>query len=243
MSLTRTGHLDHRRAGGRAISARTARNGLELRPAAAVSCSTMARGIVVRLGGEGGEESSFSFTKVEREKLYGKKERVVVDEDGKTCSPAWLTSDGTALVPLGGTAHVWIDERWGAHDQSERRAVDSEGRTLTPAPSTLGIAQEAVEVAPARLLEHVTHTVYELTPESIGETLRTALARQKIFEAPFVYREGFEPDRVFLVANDEGTFALVGKPTGFAMLERTQLAPAGPEGDDELEGDLDFSML
>ena len=200
----------------------------------------MAKGIVVRLGGE---ESSFSFTKVEREKLYGRKERVVVDEEGKECTPAWLTSDGTALVPLGGTAHVWIDERWAAHDQSERRAVDAEGRALTPAPSTLGVAQDAVEALPARVLEHVTHTVYELTPEALGEGLRAALAQQRIFEAPFVYREGYEPDRVFLLANDEGAFALVGKPTGFSMLERAQLAPTAPEGDDELEGDLDFSML
>lgn len=200
----------------------------------------MAKGIVVRFGSE---ESAFALTKVEREKLYGKKERVVVDEHGKTCTPAWLTSDGTALVPLGGTAHVWIDERWGAHDTSERRAVDAEGRALVATPSTLGVAQDAVEVGTARLLEHVTHTVYELTPETLGEALRVALAKGSILEAPFVYRDGYEPDRAFLIASDEGTFALVGRPTGFSMLERVQLAPATPEGDDELEGDLDFSML
>lgn len=185
----------------------------------------------------------FALTKVEREKLYGKKERVVVDEEGRTCSPAWLTSDGTALVPLGGTAHVWIDETWGAHAVGERRAVDAEGRPLQPIPSTLGVAQDAVEVAPARVLEHVTHTVYELTPESLSDALRAALAKGSIFEIPFVYREGFEPDRAFLLASDEGTFALVGRPAGFAMLERTQLAAPAVEGEDELEGDLDFSML
>jgi hypothetical protein len=201
----------------------------------------MAKGIVVRVGNE---ESSFALTKVEREKLYGKKERVVVDELGRTCSPAWLTSDGTALVPLGGTAHVWIDERWGAHDAGARRAVDAEGRPLVPAPSTLGVSQDAFEVGAARLLEHVTHTVYELTPESLADTLRTALARGAIFEAPFVYRESYEPDRVFLLASEEGTFALVGRPTGFSMLERAQPAPPpAPDGDDELEDDLDFSML
>jgi hypothetical protein len=199
----------------------------------------MAKGIVLRWGGE---ESAFTFTKVEREKLYGRKDRVVVDETGRTCSPAWLTSDGTALVPLGGTAHVWMDDRWSAHDTSERRAVDVEGRALELHPSTLGVAQDAIEASPARVLEHVTHTVYELSPETLAEPLRAALAKGTIFEAPFVYREGHEPDRVFVLASEEGTFALVGKPSGFVMLERAQPAPVGPE-DDELEGDLDFSML
>ena len=54
----------------------------------------MARSIVVRLGDE---ESAFGFTKVEREKLYGKKERVVVDETGRECDAAWLTPDGAVL--------------------------------------------------------------------------------------------------------------------------------------------------
>ncbi len=206
----------------------------------AVSSRAMAKGIVVRFGSE---ESSFALTKVEREKLYGKKERVVVDEAGRTCSPAWLTSDGTALVPLGGTAHVWIDERWGAHDTNERRAVDPDGLPLVPIPSTLGVAEDAVEVGAARLLEHVTHTVYELTPEALADSLRAVLGKGTILEVPFVYRESFEPDRAFVLANDEGIFALVGRPTGFSMLERAQLAAATPEGDDELEGDLDFSML
>lgn len=203
-------------------------------------CSVaMARGIVLRLGNE---ESTFGFVKVEREKLYGKKERIVVDELGRTCSPAWLTSDGTALVPLGGTAHVWIDEAWRAHDTSGRKAVDADGKPLVMILSTLGIAADASEVSPARVLEHVTHTVYELVPETVSDAVREALAKGSIFEIPFVYREGHEADRCFVLANGEGTFALIGKPSGFAMLERAQPTPDAVE-DDSLEGDLDFSML
>lgn len=203
-------------------------------------CSrAMAKGIVLSWGGE---ECAFSFSKVEREKLYGKKERVVVDEAGRTCSPAWLTSDGTALVPVGGTAHVWIDEKWSAHDTTERRAVDADGKAVVTHPSTLGVPQEAVVSSPARVLEHVTHTVYELTAETISDALRVELAKGLIVEAPFIYREGHEPDRVFVLQSDEGIFALVGKPAGFVMLEHAQPAPV-VDGDDDLDGDLDFSML
>ena len=65
----------------------------------------MAKSIVVRFQGE---DSTFSFSKIERERIYGKKERVVVDEKGQTCSSAWLTADGSALVLSGGTAHVYV---------------------------------------------------------------------------------------------------------------------------------------
>ena len=200
----------------------------------------MGKGLVIRLGTE---ENSFALSKVDRDKIYGKRERVVVDENNQPCSAAWLTSDGTALVPLGGTAHVWVDERWTAHDASSRRAVDPDGNAVAMAPSTLGVAQDAVEVAPLRVLEHVTHSVYELTPESLGDTLRAALAEERIFEAHFSYRESLESDRVFILASGEGIFALVGKPSGFSMLERAAPTPELADGEDEIEGDLDFSML
>lgn len=200
----------------------------------------MARALVLVLGDE---ESRFQITKLDREKLYGKKERVIVDEENRPCQPAWLTADGSALVPVGGTAHVWIDEAWTAAEQGERKAVDPEGEALVEHASTLDVPQAAAPVPAERVLDHVTHTVYELSPESIGAAMRAALKEGAIFEVPFAYRGGYERDRAFVLENGEGIFALVGRPTGFPMLSH-QVQPAleGPE-DDELEGDLDFSMM
>lgn len=200
----------------------------------------MARAIVLRLGDE---ESRFGITKLDREKLYGKKERVVVDEENRPCQPGWLTADGSALVPVGGTAHVWIDESWTAAEQNERKAVDEAGQPLVLHPSTLDVPQSAVQVPPERVLDHVTHTIYELSAESVGASLRAALKEGAIFEVPFAYRDGHDSDRAFVLESPEGIFALVGRPTGFQMLSH-QVQPAleGPE-DDELEGDLDFSMM
>jgi hypothetical protein len=200
----------------------------------------VARALVLKLGDE---ESRFGITKLDRDKLYGKKERVIVDEENRPCQPAWLTADGSALVPLGGTAHVWIDEGWGSAEQSERKAVDQEGNALVEHPSTLDVPQLATAVPPERVLDHVTSTIYELTPDSLGDAMRAALEGGAIFEVPFAYRGGHEQDRAFVLGNAEGIFALVGRPTGFSMLSH-QVQPAleGPE-DDELEGDLDFSMM
>lgn len=200
----------------------------------------MARSIVVRLGDE---ESAFGFTKVEREKLYGKKERVVVDETGRECDAAWLTPDGAVLVPMGGTAHLWMDERWDAREQTDRQAVDHEGKALEANPSTLGVVQNLREVDARRVLEIVTNGVYQLEPETLGATLEAALKGGKMFEVPFAYRDGYESDSAILLANDEGMFALVGKPSGFELVSRDVVVSEEAAGPDELDGDLDFGML
>jgi len=201
----------------------------------------MAKNIAVRWGGE---ESAFDFVKVEREKLYGKKDRVVVDEQGRPCSSAWLTADGSALVLSGGTAHVWVDERFSAHEQEDRRAVDVENRPLDTTPSTLGVVQDLVETSVERLLDHTTTVVYQLETEAPGEALRAALAAGRIFESPFLYRDGLTPDTMFLLQNDEGVFALVGRATGFSFIRREALPqPETSEREDDLDADLDFSMM
>jgi hypothetical protein len=200
----------------------------------------VARSIVVRLGDE---ESAFGFTKVEREKLYGKKDRVIVDETGRECDAAWLTPDGAVLVPMGGTAHLWMDERWDAREQTDRLAVDVAGQPLVSSQSTLGVVQTLREVDARRVLEIVTNVVYQLEPETVGATLAEALKAGRTFELPFAYRDGYESDVGILVANEEGMFALIGKPSGFAFVSRDVIPSDEPIGDDDLDGDLDFGML
>lgn len=203
----------------------------------------MSRTIVLRLEGE---ESSFDFVKVERDKLYGRKQRVVVDEQGRACATAWLTADGTALVPTGGTAHVWIDESWQAVEQDARVAVDEAGVALETLPSTLGQAQDARIVDPSRVLDCVTTSVYQLDPQALSPKIEAALAEGAILEIPFRYRDGFDDELLFVLKNDEGVFGLVARPAGFELLEREALPlviEPGAEESDELSDDLDFSMM
>lgn len=203
----------------------------------------MARQILIR---RDGEENAFSFVKVDREKLYGKKRRVVVDELERECQAGWLSTDGTALVMAGGTAHVWVDEAWAAAEQDERVAVDEAGNVLELCASTLGVPQDAQVVSERRVLDHVIAVVYQLTPESLGKRLEAELAEGKIVELPFRYRDGLEPDTMFVLRNDEGIFALVGRESGFDFLERTILPDSlepSADDEDELLGDLDFTML
>ena len=200
------------------------------------------REIVLRYGEE---ESRFDFTKVDRSKLYGRRERVILDEHGDRCVAAFLTADGAALVPPGGTAHIYVDEHFDTVERSELRAVDEQGDELPIAPSTLGEPQALEPVQATRILDHVVQSVYELSPTTLGEALKNALADGELFESVYNYREGYDPDALFLVQTGEGIFGLVAKPTGFELLEREPPPAEEPETDeaDELEDDLDFSMM
>ncbi|MFK7985983.1 MAG: hypothetical protein AB8I08_08115 [Sandaracinaceae bacterium] len=203
----------------------------------------MARRAIVVSYGE--EESSFKFTRVDRSKLYGRRERVILDEHGDCCVPAYLTPDGAALVPPGGTAHIYVDETFDTVERSDLRAVDSAGEAVESVAATLGVAQPLSPVRPEHVLEHVVSSVYELNPEELSDGLRQALADGELFETVYNYREGYDPDALFLLQNDEGIFALVAKPSGFEFLTRETPEEAEAEDDapDDLDDDLDFSMF
>jgi hypothetical protein len=202
----------------------------------------MAKLMVLRLAGEA---SSFAFARLDREKLYGRKERQVVDAEGRACYPAWLSSDGAALVPSGGLAMLYVDEGFATVERSALRAVDEQGAELPLQPSTLGVPQDLEgPVAPQRVLAHVISSVYQLQAENLGANLAAELDAGKIFCAPFNFRDDYALEVLFLVRNEAGTFGLVGKPSGFEFVRRELLPamPAAEEGDD-LADDLDFNML
>ena len=193
-----------------------------------------------------GEESAFKFAKVDRAKLYGRKERVILDENGERCVPAYLTADGAALVPPGGTAHVYTDEAFETIERSALSAVDEDGNKLETTPSTLGVAQALEPVRAERLLDHLVSSVYQLEPEALGPALQKALADGDLFECRYNYRDGYDPDSLFLLQNEEGIFALVARPTGFGFIAREappEEETAAADEADDLDDDLDFSMM
>ena len=136
-----------------------------------------------------------------------------------------------------------MDERWEAKDGGDRVAVDAANQPLVPVPSTLGVPQDLVEVSAERVLDHVCANLYELSLESVSPSLEAALKAGKIFEIPFNYRDGVESEAMFLLSNDEGLFAIVGRPTKFEMVARDAVIDEVIDGQDDLEGDLDFSMM
>lgn len=200
----------------------------------------MAKAIAVRLGGE---SSSFSFSRLDREKLYGRKERQVIDGDGRRCSSAWLSSDGAALVPSGGLAMLYVDDAFLTLERSSLKAVDAAGADLPLQPCTLGAEQELVTVDARQVLDYAIHAVYQLQPETLGAELDAQLKAGKIFRAPFNYRDDYALETMFLLGNEAGLFALVGTPHGFDLIQRDAAPAVASDEQDDLSDDLDFNML
>jgi len=190
-----------------------------------------------------GEPSAFDLTRHGREKLHGRKRKVVVDDEGRPCQRALLTEDGATLIPPGGAAELYLDAAFDVVEKGDRQAVDAAGRALEPVPSTLGVAQRLVgPVSAQRLLDHVTPVVYQLDPASLGPRLQAGLAEGGVYESRFSYVDGWDAQALFLVQNDTGVYALVGRPTGFDWVRRATPPPA-EDGADLFEDDLDFGML
>ena len=201
----------------------------------------MAKSIVVKLGDE---TSAFSFSRLDRAKLYGYKERQIIDADGQRCSSAYLTSDGAALIPGGGLAMLYVDDNFSTIERSALMTVNDEGATPPLRPSTLGVEQ-ALEgpVSPQHLLDHIIHTVYQLSAEQLGAALAAELEAGKIYSAPFSYRDDYQLQALFLAKGDGALFALIGTPTNFEFVRRDAIVEESQLEEDDLSDDLDFSMM
>lgn len=204
--------------------------------------SRMARTIVVNYDGE---VSEFGITRVSREKLYGRKRKLVVDEDGNPTETAYLTRDGSALLLKGAMASVYVNEEFDVTERSELQAVDAEGEPLDPVDSTLGVEQPLEgPIDPARVLDHLAKAVYLLDPDQLSEKLRDDLEKGEIFETKFNYRKGFDWNPAFLFHNEEGYFAVVGEEAKFDFLYKNQAIETDDDDEDPFdEDDLDFSMF
>jgi hypothetical protein len=200
----------------------------------------VAREIVVE---QDGRVARFTFSKVDRAKLYGRRQRVPLDPHGERCERAELTADGALLVRPGMTAQSYFDDAGHWVQQKSLVGLDAQGQEVEGHRSTLGEAQPLTPIEPAELLDLAVHSTYALEPQEIDDGLREALLAGQLFRFPFSYRGGWSLDVAVLVAAaDEQVYALIGRPTEaeWCALE----AVAADDFDDEALGDdLDFEMF
>ena len=199
----------------------------------------MAKPIV--LSWQGGT-SSFDHRKLTRERLYGKRTRVTLDPEGKPCARAELTVDGDLLVRSGMTAQAYFDEAGNQFAIGDLKAFDPDGNELERIPSTLG-AEQALHgpVDPSEVLDIRLFSVFALTELELDAQLAEALQAGKVFRFDFKYRADFAPDTAFLVGNEHGVFALIGRPAPAPWMELEQAVV--DDFDDDDDDDLDFDMF
>lgn len=201
----------------------------------------MARAITVALGGA---ESSFGFKAVDREAIYGKRRRVVLDREGQPCARASLLEDGSLLLRSGMTGQGYFLPDGTFLKQGDLEAFDADGAALEKVPSTIGVAQ-ALEgpVNPSDVLDLKVETIYALTPDQVSEELTTSLNGGDIYRFAFNFRDDYRAETAYLLANDNGIFALIGVPTSYewATLATLTELPSEEVIDDD-DDDLDFEF-
>lgn len=198
----------------------------------------MARPIMVS---REGVVSSFQLDRVERRSLYGIRRRVPVDASGEPCSRAALTDDGTVLLRSGMTAQGWFLADGRQVESDAIGAQDDDGQPLELVPSTLGEPQELEgPVEATEVLDLAVSSIYRLEPENLDPRLELDLKAGELWRFRFNYRPDYRCETAFLLANEEGFFALVGVPCPPRFLSFA--APPPPDEDDDAE-ELDFEML
>ncbi|MDA7898542.1 hypothetical protein N9A97_00535 [bacterium] len=187
------------------------------------------------------KESSFSFAKLDRSKLYGRKRRVPVDRDGHKCDLASIDVSTGILLRSGMTAQGYFTSGGEWIPNSELVGLDTDGKEVQKAPSTLGVPQEAEQAKMEDLLDLRVDSVYTLEPSEVDKDIASELEKGTIFNIPFNYRADYQAEHGYLLHNKHGFFLLVGQPVTTEWVSHE----TKPVADDEISGsdDLDFEMF
>jgi hypothetical protein len=198
----------------------------------------VARSIVVSWEGK---ESSFGYAKLDRGKLYATRKRLPLDPQGNVCKRAELSDDGSMLVVSGMTGQGYFDETGRWIPNKELVGLDRDGNEVPLRPSTLGQAQALAEVEPELLLDAAIGGVYMLDAEEVDDDLTKALDDGKIFRFDFNTRADYHMETAYLVANEHGTFVLLGDTMDVPWCVLDQ--PSVMIDDDDDDAELDFEMF
>jgi hypothetical protein len=204
----------------------------------------MAKALVLQF--ENSSAIALELTKVDRSDLYGYVETETLDAKGRKCFPATLADDGQTLVGPGGSAFACLSPDGTWLEKGTLKAVDVEGRPLTPVPSSYAAPVPVSRtVSVDEYLSHNIRSVYQLSSQAAElAPLLEKLAAGVIFTFPYSYRGGLEPDTAFLLAGADGTpFLALGAPTRLDFIGFDQPAAVEEETSPEGEDDLDFGMM
>lgn len=197
-----------------------------------------------------GEKSACSLSKVDRSKLYGYVEKEVLDEEGDSCRLATLASDGETLIGSGGITLAYFDPDGHWCEKSTLQAVDMEDRPVKPVASSFKEPVELLHEATVEdYLSHHIRLVYALESEDgFSVKLLEALQGGKIYQFPFSYRGGLEPDQGFLFqGQDETIWLVLGKAAAIRMIGLSEAgaepADVADEEQPEDEDLMDFGLL
>jgi hypothetical protein len=204
----------------------------------------MAKPLVLAFGGI---EVPFALSKVERSDLYGFVETETLDEQQRKCFLATLADDGRSIVPSGGTALVTLSPEGNWVEKKTLTPTDNQGNRITLCASSYAAPCPLEKTASIdEYLSYNIRAVYQISSEADFSLLMTELKKGTIFQFPYSFRGGLEPDAAFLLLSADGTpFIAIGSATKLEFVGFDQTAAVVEEEDpfaDEEEA-VDFGMM
>lgn len=188
---------------------------------------------------------SSSISKIDRDKIYGFVEELVLDENGNACSTASLLDDGQTIVLSGSTALKTVISNNVEVDKKLLKTVYDDGSDAVLVPSSYEGNIELVNANMEDLFNLEVNTVYQLICEN--EDSKNCMLKEfdgnKIFSFVFNYRTDYEgADAIMLRAQNE-VFILTGRLLKFDFIDNNKAIQIEEDNSSDVEEDLDFGML
>lgn len=183
------------------------------------------------------------IVKVDRTKIYGSSEKIVLDTNKEECVLSDL-HEGSTILPKGSVGQVLIDDTGNSVSRSELIGFNLQGEKVEKVPSIFSIENNCKKVEIDDLISSSIKSIYQLNiDEDQIESWEKYFLDDEVYLFEFNYREDYEGDDAFLISNEEGFFISVGKKNEFEFLELSNVSVEDTDEDIEIEDDLDFSMF
>ncbi len=193
-----------------------------------------------------GRDFDCALFKIDRAKLYGRKEILATNAQGQSLQKGYLDEWGSVVIASVSMGYLDDARQW--HGKNELVAVDNQGRKLEVLPSSFDQPIALGEIVPvASYLEHEAAMVYVLKGYGLGDLIAMLSQAEGVYRFPFSYRAAYDARPAFLIPSGEDLFMVVANPTDLKYLSKRQYSLIDEIDEDleeeELDDDLDFAMM
>lgn len=187
------------------------------------------------------------IVKLDRDKVYGYVDEIVLDKKGHECSTGNILDDGQTIFLSGSTALKTVTDENIEVDKKTLKTVFMDGSDAILIPSSFDNPIELQKVDFTELFNLEVTTVYQLTLEDSEhkKDFLKLLEDGSIFSFVFNYRADYEGAAAILLSSNNEIFVLTGRKLEFDFLENKNIVTLiEPEVEnDEDEEEIDFGML
>ena len=137
------------------------------------------------------------IVKVDRTKIYGSSEKIVLDTNKEECVLSDLY-EGSIILPKGSVGQVLIDDSGNSVSRSELIGFNIQGEKVEKVPSIFSIENNCKKVEIDDFISSSIKSIYQLNiDETQIESWKKYFLNDEVYLFEFNYREDYEGDDAF----------------------------------------------